>query len=106
MSIQSYVKEHLADLDCKMMTECIHNTLIPELVKKEATTKVEYLKQYNLTKNCDTTVLKLMHVIGFRYEIYKKNYYADSHESPGTVCYFWNFIDRYLAMESRMYRWV
>ena len=44
MSIQLYGKEHLADLDCKTMTECIHNTLIPELVKKEATTKVEYLK--------------------------------------------------------------
>ena len=69
------------------MTEYINNTLIPELVKKEATTKIGFLKWYNLTKICDTTVLKWMHVLGFQYEIYNNNYYIDSHESPGTIRY-------------------
>ena len=85
MSIQSYGKEILADIYWKMMTEYIHNALISELVKKKATTKVEFMKQYNLTKFCDTTALKWMHVLVFWYEIYKKNYYVDSHESYGTV---------------------
>ena len=88
------------------MTEYIHDTIIPELVKKKATTKVEFLKRYNLTKNWHTTILKWMCVLGFRYEIYKKNYYVDSHKIPGNVCYHWNFIDRYLAMERRMNRWI
>ena len=49
MSIQLYGKENLSDIDWKMMTEYIHNKLIPELVKKEAATKVEFLKRYNPT---------------------------------------------------------
>ena len=65
MGVQSYGKEHLVNLHSKIMTEYIHITLIPELVKKEATTKVEFLKQYNLTKFCDTTALKWMDVLGF-----------------------------------------
>ena len=65
MIIQSYGKDCLADLDCKMKTEYIHNTLIPELEKKETTTNVEFLKRYNLTKICDNAVLKWMHVLGF-----------------------------------------
>ena len=40
MIIQSYGKEHLAYLDWKMMTQYIHSTLITELEKKEANTKV------------------------------------------------------------------
>ena len=40
MIIQSYGKETLANLYCKMMIEYIHNTLIPDLVKKEVTMKV------------------------------------------------------------------
>ena len=106
MIIQSYGKEHLADKYCKMMTGYIHNALIPELVKKEATTKVGFLKRYNLTKNCDAVVLKWMHVLEFRYNIYKKNYYVNGHESSVTVCYRWKFIGRYIAMERRMHRWI
>ena len=106
MIIQSYGKWYLSNVDWKMMTEYIHNTLIPELVKKEATTKVEFMKRYNLTKNCDTTVLKWMHVLGFWYERYNKTYYVDIHESPGTVRYRQNCIYQYLAMERRMHIWI
>ena len=67
-----------------MITEYIHNKLVPELVKKEVTTKVESLKRCDLTELCDTTVLKWMHVLVFQYEIYMKNYYVDTHKIPGT----------------------
>ena len=105
-SIQSYGNENLSDLDCKMMTEYIHSTVIPELTKKEVPSEVEFLKRYNLTEICDSTVLKLMHVLVFLYGIYKKNYYVGSHKSPGTVCNRWKFIDQYLAMERRIHKWI
>ena len=61
--VQSYGTDHLYDLNCKIITEYIHNTLITELVNKEATTKMKFLKRYNLTKICDATVLKCMHLL-------------------------------------------
>ena len=106
MIIQLYRKEHLSDLDYKMMTEYIHNTLITELVKKEAKANVEFMKRYNITRIYDTTVLKCMHVLGFRYEIYNNNYYVDSHKMPGTFCYLWKFIDQYCVIGRRMHIWV
>ena len=49
MSIQEYGKYHLDDLYWKMMMEYIHDTLITELVNKEETEKVGFLKWYNIT---------------------------------------------------------
>ena len=75
-------------------------------MKNEVTKKVEFLKRYNLMKFYDTAVIKWMHVIGFWYQIYKKNYSVDSHKSPGTVSYLQKFIDQYLAMDRRMHIWI
>ena len=61
-SIQLYRKNNLSDLVFKMMTYYIHNTLLTELVKKEVTTNVEFMKRYYSTKLCDTTVLKRIHI--------------------------------------------
>ena len=64
------------------------------------------MKRYNFTEICDTTVLKWMHMLGFLYQIYKKNYYINSNESTVTLHYLRKFIVRYLAMERSMHRWI
>ena len=38
--------------------------------------------------------------------MYKKNYYVNSHEGPSTVRYHWKFIDQYIEMGTRVYRWI
>ena len=44
--------------------------------------------------------------LGFRYEIRRKGYYVDGHERKATVQYRWDFCDRYLSLERRMFRWI
>jgi hypothetical protein len=47
-----------------------------------------------------------MKKLGFSYEPRKKNYYVGGHEKQATVVYHWNFIERYLERERKMYRWI
>ena len=44
--------------------------------------------------------------LGFRYETRRKGYYVDGHERKATVQYRWDFCDRYLSLECRMFRWI
>ncbi|KAI2504135.1 hypothetical protein MHU86_10335 [Fragilaria crotonensis] len=44
--------------------------------------------------------------LGFRYETRRKGYYVDGHERKATVQYRWDFCDRYLSLERRMFRWI
>ena len=44
--------------------------------------------------------------LGFRYETRRKGYYVDGHERKATVQYRWDFYNRYLLLERRMFRWI
>ena len=103
--IQSFAKEHLKDLDVRMVREFIIDKLIPKMAKEENISDAEYLKRYHLTKLCDRTVLNWLHALGFSYEVRRKTYYVDGHEKPGTIRYRWKFVARYFSHERRMHRW-
>ena len=103
--IMSFAKEHLKDLDVRMVRDFIVDKLVPKMAKEEKITEEEYLKRHRLTKLCNRTVLNWLHALGFSYEVRRKSYYVDGHEKPGTIRYRWKFIARYFAHERRMHRW-
>ena len=67
--------------------------------------KEKLLKEYSLKKLTDTTVCNWMRQLGFKYEIRKKCYYVDNHDSPENLEYRKLFIQRYLKYELRAHRW-
>ena len=78
----------------EMMVEYLHNTLLPEIVKKEmnerncnnlpgldkSICKQIILQRYGLTKLCPGTVYRWLRLLGFNYEAQRKVYYVDGHE--------------------------
>jgi hypothetical protein len=114
--IQQYAKEHLHELSIELMSEYIHNTVIPIMVQErfvvkpedeqyEATVQGMY-REYGLKKICPSTIYKWLKLLGFRYEPRRKGYYVDGHEKPETISYRNKYVQRYLQYERRMYRWI
>jgi hypothetical protein len=125
--IKQYATENLDTLSIEMLSEFIHDKILPTLVKDERrrdddldgeipvdrTTIPNYdekikatLRPYGLTCVSPSTVYRWMLCLGFRYEPRRKGYYVDGHERPATVQYRWKFCQRYLAYEQRMHRWI
>ncbi len=75
--LQQYAKENLHELSIELMSEYIHETVIP----------IIWLK-----------------LLGFRYEPKRKGYYVDGHKKPKTISYRNKYTERYLLYEHRMYR--
>ena len=66
----------------------------------------DFLQSYGLSKLCMKTVLRWMHVVGFRYTNRSKHYFVDGHEKPETLAYRPVFTKRYLAHELQAHRWI
>jgi len=102
------------------MVEYLHNTVIPEMVKKEmnerncnnlpgldeSICKQIILQRYGLTKLCSGTVYRWLRLLGFNYEAQRKGYYVDGHEKPDTVTYRKDFVKKYLMEEVQTFRWI
>ena len=99
-SITQYTKEHLGQLSIEILSEYIHETIIPKLVsdilEEDATKnpKEQYeqemkaiLKMYGLTCISPSAVYQSVIHLGFKYEPRRKGYFVDSHEKPATVAY-------------------
>ena len=107
-AIRKYGRENIDTLGRNMMHMYIHDTLIPKMLKDMATgtTKEELLNMYGLKTLCIDTVGKWLIKLGFKYDYVINNYYVDGHEKKETIRYRWKFVDRYLLMERRMFRWI
>ena len=124
-NIKEYARENLDTLSIEMLSEYIHDKVLPNLIMDilneteksvrtmMATKKDEYnnhlrliLRQYGLTCVSPATVYRWMIRLGFRYQPTRKGYYVDGHERPATIQYRWDFCQRYLSYERRMHRWV
>ncbi|KAI2508963.1 hypothetical protein MHU86_5458 [Fragilaria crotonensis] len=68
--------------------------------------KLNLFQEYGLSCLCRKTTYQWMLKLGFRYETRRKGYYVDGHERKATVQYRWDFCDRYLSLERRMFRWI
>ncbi len=101
------------------MSQYIHCTVLPQLIKEERGRKKNsedqfwyeeelqtLLKKNLLTNICLSTFSSWMKKLGFSYQPRKKNYYVVGHEKQATVPYHWKFIERYLERERKMYRWI
>ena len=62
-------------------------------------------KEFNIRTLTIPTVWAWMKQLGFKYEVRKKSYYVDNHDSQENVLYRNKFIDRYFDYELRCYRW-
>ena len=124
-AIKEYARTNLDTLSIEMLSEFIHDKVLPNLVKDllneteksvramMSTKTEEYnthlrniLKPYGLACVSPSAVYRWMIRLGFRYEPARKGYYVDGHERPATIQYRWDFCRRYLAYEKRMHRWV
>jgi hypothetical protein len=96
--IREYIKENLHTLSIEMLSEYIHYTIIPHLVKEQfqvdATEGERYekavkdlLQQHGFGKICPSTIYHWLKLLGFKYEPRQKGYYVDGHEKPSTVEY-------------------
>jgi len=93
-ALKTYACANLNTLSIEMMVEYLHNTVIPEMVKKEmnerncnnlpgldeSICKQIILQRYGLTKLCPGTVYRWLRLLGFNYEAQRKVYYVDGHE--------------------------
>ena len=119
-ALKTYACANLNKLSIEMMVEYLHNTIIPEMVKKEIqertgnnlpvleedVCKKIMLQRYGLTKLCPGTVYRWLRLLGFNYEAQRKGYYVDGHEKPETVTYQKEFVKKYLTEEVQMFRWI
>jgi len=96
--IREYIKENLHTLSIEMLSEYIHYTIIPHLVKEQfqvdATEGERYekavkdlLQQHGFGKICPSKIYHWLKLLGFKYEPRQKGYYVDGHEKPSTVEY-------------------
>jgi hypothetical protein len=115
-TIKEYATSNLSTLSVEMMSEYIHNVVLPQLIENEVkesnkeldqeSAREKILKQYGLTNICISIVYKWIKKLGFNYEARKKGYYVDGHKKEETVSYRWHYIERYLQYEQRMFRWI
>jgi hypothetical protein len=119
-ALKTYACANLNTLSIEMMVEYLHNTVIPEMVKKEmnerncnnlpgldeSICKQIILQRYRLTKLCPGAVYRWLRLLGFNYEAQRKGYYVDGHEKPYTVTYRKDFVKKYLMEEVQMFRWI
>jgi hypothetical protein len=112
-AIKTHALANLGTLSVEMMSEYLHNIIIPQMVNAERkkTGNQQWdvenlLKQYGLTCISISTVCRWLKVLGFKYDFRKKGYYVDGHEKVGTVEYRWKYVDRYLKREAQMYCWI
>jgi hypothetical protein len=92
--IREYIKENLPTLSIEMLSEYIHDTIIPHLVKGQfQVDATDGLQQYGLGKFCPSTIYCWLKLLGFKYEPRQKSYYyVDGHEKPSTVEYQNSFV--------------
>jgi hypothetical protein len=106
----------LPTLSIEILSEYIHDTIIPHQVKEqfqvESTEGERYkktvkdlLQQHGLGKICPSTIYHWLKLLGFKYEPRQKGYYVDGHEKPSTVENQNSFVRWYLTYESQMFRW-
>ena len=102
-TIKEYATSNLSTLSVEMMSEYLHNVVLPQLVENEVkesneeldqeSAREKILKQYGLTNICISTVYKWIKKLGFNYEPRKKGYYVDGHKKEETVSYHWRYIE-------------
>jgi hypothetical protein len=117
-AIKEYGRANLGTMSVELMSQYIHNVILPSMVEKEqregngSDASIQeisiqsILKKYGLTCICLSTVYRWVKKLGFNYEPRKKSYYVDGHERESTINYRWRFIERYLGYEQRMFRWI
>ncbi len=108
-SIQQYAREHLPELSIELMSEYIHDKLIPAMSKnrcdvvpadenyEEAVQNLLY--EHGLKKVCPSTIYNRMKLLVFNYEPRRKVYYVDGHKRPATIEYRNSFVQHYLTYE-------
>lgn len=87
-----YANSNLNDLSGELMFNYIHTTALPSLLEcrrlelgNPQFTMDELLAENRLNHLNMRTVLDWMSKLGYHYEVRKKTYYVDNHESPDTV---------------------
>ena len=116
ISMKEYGREKLQEMSVELMTEYVHDVVLPKLCK-EATGSIPtdssyqedvklLLKQYGLSCVCIGTVCNWMKKLGFKYQVRKKAYYVDGHERPATVEYRKKNVQRYLMYKRRAHCWI
>ena len=115
--IRQYAKKNLPQLSIEMLSEYIHDTVVPLMVRerygaenndpeKYDESVARLMQEHGLKKICPSTIYGWMKLLGFKYEPRKKGYYVDGHEKPATIEYCNSFVKRYLTYERQMYRWI
>ena len=101
--IKQYARENLPELSIELMSEYIHNIVIPSIIKERSAVEPsegekyekemrDLLREYGLKTICPSTIYRWLKKLGFVYEPRKKGYYVDGHEKPSTVEYQNNFV--------------
>jgi hypothetical protein len=118
--MKEYGHENLSELSVEMMHTYLHDMIIKSLVMerldgKEARSdrtseyefeKLQLLKEYGLNCLSHTMTYRWMLLLGFRHETRRKGYYVDGHERKATIEYRWDFCEKYLSLEKKMFRWI
>jgi hypothetical protein len=95
--IQQYSKKHLHELSVELVSEYIHDVIIPAMVEErylvtpvderyEETAK-GLIAGFGLKKIYPSTIYKWLKLLGFKYEPRRMGYYVDGHEKLETVNY-------------------
>ena len=107
-----FCRTNIAELNVDAVHEFLLKDALPKLVKKIQleqncpTYSLQLLlKDYKLSTLCVKTVYNWMIKLGFKYEVRKKSYYVDSHESQENVSYRSDYINRYFEYELLSHRW-
>jgi hypothetical protein len=113
---QQYSKEHLHELLIEIISEYIHDTVIPIMAQERYGMKPEVdcyesavqdmCCEYGLKNICPSTVDKWLKLLAFRCELRRRSYYVDEHEKPETIRYRNKYVWHYLQCHGCMYCWI
>ena len=125
-AFKRYGVVHLKDMSIELMHSYVHDSLIPTAMKSlgqafdedttsnnnleknsvTAATKESYLRIYALKCISMSTIVRWIHVVGFRYQNRAKHYCVDGHEKVTTLEYRPAYTKRYLDLEVQAHRWI
>ena len=111
--IISYCKNNLSTITGEAVHSYIHHEVFPKLVitiqneRNDSEYSLESLfKEFRIRKLSLSTIYHWLSALGFKYQLRKKCYYVDNHESVENVRYRSAFISRYFHYELRCHRWI
>ena len=111
-NVLSFCRHNINNLSIESLQHHLYTNALPALaesIKKEQQLETfelsHLLEQYGLKNLSLPTVQRWMKKLGFKYEMRKKTYYVDSHDSNENIEYRTKFVERYFAYELLAHRW-